>query len=774
MAIKTKLLKHQEEEANKIHNKSYWALLFECGTGKTLTTLAIIDKRKERFPSYKTLYVCPNTLIDNVVEEVALHTDMTCVTLRGSIAQRKAKMRMKADIYLINYEAMRIVQEDLINQNYDLVVFDECFHAGTLVDTISGSKEIQDIRVGDLVKNALGYSRVTHIHTKVLDSYYKIVYDGNVVSCSQNHLWLTTEGWVPAYALREGHLLITSDKVHEIMRGMREEVLCCTNKQIFKNGVQCRTESFLREILLREVENETAGSISGNTQSFSTCQDQGKYKEILGKYNTRVSQIQGYSDASIVSPTRRSTSCKDQSYIKKNALVSYSTWRERNRCYITREILTQASRNFVEDAVYTAYKNKENGRISWALQNRFSSTRAKDSCRNRRFFTSSLGKEETRHEEDKVLGTARVDSVTFHKSTGIRIHGTDFRDDTFYDLSVEGHPSFTVNGVLVHNSQNLKGHGTMQSKASFRVAMSCPHRLILTGTPLHNGPLDAYGQYRVLSPDIFGTSYFRFRARYAFMGGFLNKQVLKYINMAEYKAKILKCSSIKLKHEVLDLPPRTYETIKLELPDEQKRMYKQLKEEFLTVNNDAIVTAPVVITRLIRFSQITAGFYKDITGKETSYEKNPKQDWLVEWLKDHQYKTVVFVRFIKELKDLGERLRREGIHYVSMYGETKNRIEVVNEFNNTPGCQVFIGQIDTAGAGINLQSASYCVFLSNSYSYGDREQAESRIHRQGQLSDNCTYLDLVYASTIDESVLKILKRKESLAGMLKPDILKVI
>lgn len=448
MALTTPLLKHQAEERDLIHNKSYWALLHDCGTGKTLTTLAIIDERKKRFPQYRTLVVVPNTLIDNWVEEIQKHTDFSWVALRGSREKRIAMLDFRPDITLINYEAMRIVDEDLIKAKFDLIVCDE--------------------------------------------------------------------------------------------------------------------------------------------------------------------------------------------------------------------------------------------------------------------------------------------------------------------------------------SQNLKGYTTLQSKASFRVAMSCPHRLILTGTPIHNSPLDCFGQYRVLSPDVFGSSYYRFRARYALMGGFLGKQVLKFINMGDFKNRILKCSSIRRKEEVLDLPPRTYETIKLDLPDEQKRMYIQLRDQFITELNSSVITAPVMLTRLIRFSQITAGFYKDITGKETSYEKNPKQEWLVEWLRDHGHKTIVFVRFIKELKDLESRLTNSGIRYVSVYGGTSDRIERVTEFNTSPDIQVFIGQLDTAGQGINLQSSSYCVFLSNNYSYGDREQAESRIHRQGQKALNCTYLDVVYRDTIDERVLKILKKKESLASMLTSDIAKVV
>lgn len=328
--------------------------------------------------------------------------------------------------------------------------------------------------------------------------------------------------------------------------------------------------------------------------------------------------------------------------------------------------------------------------------------------------------------------------------------------------------------VVFDESHALKNHTSLQSKAGFRVAMSCPQRIIMTGTPIMNSPLDIYGQYRCLSPDLFGMSFYQFRARYAIMGGFLGKQVIKYINQDRLKALTLSCADYRTKEECLDLPPKLYETVRVDLLPEQARMYKQLKEQFITSCKEQVVTAPVMLTRLMRFSQIAAGFYKTIEGKEVSYEKNPKHEWLIEWLKETQAKTVVFVRFIHELKSLEEALQRSGIGYVSVYGGTEDRIAVVRRYNSSPDLQVFIGQIDTAGQGINLQSASYCVFLSNNYSFGDREQAESRIHRAGQVAKNCTYIDVVARGTIDDSVLKILKKKESLAGMLKTDLVRCV
>ena len=118
-------------------------------------------------------------------------------------------------------------------------------------------------------------------------------------------------------------------------------------------------------------------------------------------------------------------------------------------------------------------------------------------------------------------------------------------------------------------------------------------------------------------------------------------------------------------------------------------------------------------------------------------------------------------------------LRTHGIQYVSVHGETKDRIGCVKDFNTNPETRVFIGQIQTAGMGINLTSGSYCVFMSNSYSYGDRVQAEDRTHRIGQ-TKNVTYIDVVMRNTIDVAIHRALRKKESLASMVTGDLVKMV
>ena len=130
-------------------------------------------------------------------------------------------------------------------------------------------------------------------------------------------------------------------------------------------------------------------------------------------------------------------------------------------------------------------------------------------------------------------------------------------------------------------------------------------------------------------------------------------------------------------------------------------------------------------------------------------------------------KVVVFIRFIKEIQNVQSVLNDLNIKHVSIYGGVTGqyRQENIKQFNKDAQVRVLIGQLDTAGLGINLTAAHYCVFLSNSYNYGSRAQCEDRLHRIGQ-DKNVTYIDCMMKNSIDETILKALTTKKGLAEYL--------
>jgi len=199
------------------------------------------------------------------------------------------------------------------------------------------------------------------------------------------------------------------------------------------------------------------------------------------------------------------------------------------------------------------------------------------------------------------------------------------------------------------------------------------------------------------------------------------------------------------------------------------KVYRDLvKESYAELGNDREVSVTNILTRLLRLSQLTGGFICDDEGNAPQNISRAKLNALSDILEEAQQegkKLVVIARFVPEIKAICAMLEKSKVGYSLIMGGVKDREEQVARFQNDPDCQVFVGQIATAGLGITLTAASTLVFYSTDYSMSNHEQARARIHRVGQ-QKNCTYLYLVAKNTVDEKVLKALRSKADLARSL--------
>ena len=131
-------------------------------------------------------------------------------------------------------------------------------------------------------------------------------------------------------------------------------------------------------------------------------------------------------------------------------------------------------------------------------------------------------------------------------------------------------------------------------------------------------------------------------------------------------------------------------------------------------------------------------------------------------------KLVIIARFISEIEAIEDLLSKKKLKFSIITGNVKNRSEQIEKFQNDSDVLVFVGQIATAGLGITLTASSTMVFYSMDYSMSNFEQTKARIHRAGQ-KENCTYIYLIAKNTVDEKVLKALKKKCDLASSLIDD-----
>jgi len=325
--------------------------------------------------------------------------------------------------------------------------------------------------------------------------------------------------------------------------------------------------------------------------------------------------------------------------------------------------------------------------------------------------------------------------------------------------------------VICDESQRIKNRTAQQSKIACQIGQRAGRRYILTGTPIVNNPLDSFGQFKFLNEEILGSNYFAFQNRYAIMvtNGKARFPV-RFVNTHELAGLIAPWSHRVMKQDCLDLPDKVYETRHVDLPAPARKIYKELAINLVAQIGDKLVTAPIILTKLLRFSQLTAGFAVDEKGDitEVSYEKI---NILGEILDEAMGKVVVWTKFHKEMDMVCRALDKRGVGYVTLSGKTpqKDRERNLQRFRDDDGVRVFVSQLEAGGVGIDLTAAATCVYMSNSYSLGTRAQSEDRLHRIGQ-KNNVTYIDIICANTIDQKILKILRDKKNLADIINGDI----
>lgn len=319
--------------------------------------------------------------------------------------------------------------------------------------------------------------------------------------------------------------------------------------------------------------------------------------------------------------------------------------------------------------------------------------------------------------------------------------------------------------IVCDESQKIKRFSAKQSKAMHLLGDIARFKLILTGTPVTQSPLDLWSQYRFLKPEIFGNKFFPFKFHYAVMGGWMGKQVVAYQNLEELAKKAHTIAYRVTKEECLDLPPMVDQDLYLELGSTARPRYRELKKEFSTMlESGNTVTVPLVLTQLLRLQQITGGFVKNDQG-EIEQVDSAKLDELKEILTDlpHEKKVVVFCRFIPEVRAIKDMTVRMGIGTLTLTGKTPDRGATIEAFQTQPNFRVLVVQIQTGGLGITLTAADTVVFYSTTFGYADYEQARARIHRIGQKSSSVTYIHLLVKDTVDEDIVAALREKRDVA-----------
>lgn len=337
--------------------------------------------------------------------------------------------------------------------------------------------------------------------------------------------------------------------------------------------------------------------------------------------------------------------------------------------------------------------------------------------------------------------------------------------------------------IVADESHRIKTPNAKTTKRAIQLASKAIYCYILSGTPILQSLMDFYSQFKFLDGGAtFGKS-FNFFKNYYFYNA--NANAPSHVSWPDWrvrpnaekeiKEKVFKKATFVEKAECLDLPPLVRQKIMIDMSREQEKHYKAMEADFITHIGDKAVTATIALTKGLRLMQIISGFVKTEDGTEIRFKDNLRAQALSEILDDiaPYHKVIVWACFKENYESIKEVCAKLKIDFVELHGETKDRAQVIQRFQEDPSVRVLIGNQAAGGIGVNLTAASYAIYYSRNFSLEHDLQSEARNYRGGsEIHQKITRVDLVTKGTIDELILDALSAKQNISDAVLKDIAK--
>jgi SNF2 family DNA or RNA helicase len=283
---------------------------------------------------------------------------------------------------------------------------------------------------------------------------------------------------------------------------------------------------------------------------------------------------------------------------------------------------------------------------------------------------------------------------------------------------------------------------------------------MMTGTPAAQGPDMAYGLAKLVNP----------RAVPRFFGAFRDMVMYKVTNFKwgvkdnahDTVHRVLQPAIRFTKDECLDLPDLVYTRRDVPMTKQQKRFYERMRKDLLMEAAGEQVTAGTAAVAMTKLLQLSSGSVYTDDQNTLQFDISTRYNVLKEVLAETPNKTIVFVPFRNAIDLLADKLRADGetVEIISGGVPASERTEIFRAFQTQPDPRVLVIQPQSAAHGVTLTAADTIVWWGPTASLEIYEQANARIHRQGQVN-KCTIVQLI-GSPMEKRVYDLLDDKVDL------------
>jgi SNF2 family DNA or RNA helicase len=322
--------------------------------------------------------------------------------------------------------------------------------------------------------------------------------------------------------------------------------------------------------------------------------------------------------------------------------------------------------------------------------------------------------------------------------------------------------NYSFHYIILDESQVIKNPASKVYKAVN--ILDSKYKLALTGTPIENSLTDLWAQMNFINRGLLGSlSYFK--------QSFVIPIEKKNQSQHEEQLKTLINPFIlrrKKEQVAKDLPSLNEQVIYCGMSDDQRKFYEEEKSGirnaiFERIEKDGVEKSAIIVlqglTRLRQISNhpsLVDENYKSDSGKFEEVLRN------INNVISEGHKVLIFSSFVRHLKLFADVLKKENLSYSLLTGTSRNREEIVNNFQHNEDCKVFLISLKAGGVGLNLTAADYVFILDPWWNPASEDQALNRAHRIGQ-DKNVFVYRFISEKSIEEKIRNLQEKKSKLA-----------
>ena len=335
---------------------------------------------------------------------------------------------------------------------------------------------------------------------------------------------------------------------------------------------------------------------------------------------------------------------------------------------------------------------------------------------------------------------------------------------TSYQLVVNDQQQWqqqSLSWLILDEAQTIKNSRTKARQALREI--SSQHRLCLSGTPVENHLGELWSLLDFLNPEMLGGQQ-EFKRYYQKP----IEQDADETRMSHLKRRIEPFVLRRTKEQVAqELPAKTIIEQCVDMFNEQRAFYEAQKshtEDLLQQQTEQTEHAGqqqmLLLNALMKLRQICCD--PGLLGE--SGIRSAKRQHCIEMVEELVAEgrfILIFSQFTQMLDLLAEDLQTRNIPYLCLTGQSKNRHQLVEQFQSgsTP---VFLISLKAGGVGLNLTQADTVIHYDPWWNSAAEQQATDRAHRIGQDKPVFVY-KLICEGTIEEKIAQLQRHKAQLS-----------